>query len=176
LSALRQAIHDKKNHPSVILLCWGGPEESWTSTTIQAINATLQEAARLSITVVVAAGDAGITDGSTDGNPHLDFPVSRPFELTVGVARLSATKEAIVSEVALNGSVGGLSSHFPQPEWQKSAKIAPLADGSNARGMPDVAIAADPSAGYVAFIGGHEAVVGGTGAGAALWAGLIARI
>jgi kumamolisin len=39
-----------------------------------------------------------------------------------------------------------------------------------------VAINADPSTGYSAYIGGKFSVVGGTGAGAALWAGLIARI
>jgi kumamolisin len=42
--------------------------------------------------------------------------------------------------------------------------------------VPDVAINADPGNGYSTFIGGGPRVVGGTGAGAALWAGLIARI
>jgi Subtilase family len=176
LDALNQALHDGTLHPSVILLCWGAPEELWSSGAIQGINAALQEAMQRGITVVAAAGDNGFTDGNHDGKPHVDFPASSPYALAVGGSRLSATREAVISEVAWTGSGGGVSTLFPEPEWQKAAQIARRPDGSNGRGVPDVAATADPSTGYVAIIGGNNVVVGGTGAAAALWAGLIARI
>jgi len=176
LNAINQAVHDNKAHPTIILINWGGPEETWTSIAMQAINAALQEAAQRGITVIVAAGDTGITDEIKDGKHHVDFPASSPYALAVGGSHLSATKEkgAIISETVRRGSGGGVSAVFPRPQWQETAN--PRTDGGGGRGIPDVAINADVETGYIAVINGSAAQIGGTSAGAALWAGLIARI
>jgi len=43
------------------------------------MNAALQDAANLGVTVTAAAGDGGSSDGSTDGKLHVDFPASSPY-------------------------------------------------------------------------------------------------
>lgn len=64
LNAITTAIHDTTNKPSVISISWGGPENSWSQASIQAMNRALQDAAALGVTVCVAAGDSGSTDGA----------------------------------------------------------------------------------------------------------------
>ena len=45
-------------------------------------------AAAMGVTVTVAAGDNGSTDGATDGLQHADFPASAPHALGCGGTRL----------------------------------------------------------------------------------------
>src|SRR5271154_3580737 len=74
IDVIGTAIHDTKNNPSVISISWGGPESSWTTQSMNALDAACQSAAALGITITVAAGDNGSTDGPTDGHKHHDFP------------------------------------------------------------------------------------------------------
>ncbi|MBV8481109.1 MAG: peptidase S53, partial [Actinobacteria bacterium] len=39
--ALSVAVHDKANHPTVVTISWGGPEDSWTEQARQAFDAVL---------------------------------------------------------------------------------------------------------------------------------------
>jgi kumamolisin len=57
LDAVKAAIHDETNKPSVILIGWGKPEAQWAGSAINAMNQAFEEAATLGITVCVAAGD-----------------------------------------------------------------------------------------------------------------------
>ena len=68
LDAINQAVMDTVNKPSVISISWGGPESSWTSQSLQAYNSALQSAAAMGVTVCVAAGDNGSTDGDNRAN------------------------------------------------------------------------------------------------------------
>lgn len=176
LDALSTAIHDTTNKPSVISISWGGPESSWTTQAMQAMDAAAQSAAALGITITVAAGDNGSDDGVGDGANHVDFPASSPHVLACGGTRLQGSGTTITSEVVWNETAsnegatgGGISAVFPQPAWQKN--IPATAKG---RGVPDVAGDADPSTGYQVRVDGQTAVIGGTSAVAPLWAGLIA--
>ena len=81
LDAVTTAIHDKKNRPSVISISWGGPESAWTAQAMTAMDDAFQAAAAMGITVCVASGDSGSTDGVSDGNDHVDFPASSPYAL-----------------------------------------------------------------------------------------------
>ena len=56
-----------------------------------ALDAACQSAAALGITITVAAGDNGSSDGVTDGNNHVDFPASSPHVLACGGTALSGT-------------------------------------------------------------------------------------
>ena len=67
LDAVTAAVHDATNKPSVISISWGGPESSWTSQAMTAFDQAFQAAATLGVTVCVASGDNGSSDGSTDG-------------------------------------------------------------------------------------------------------------
>jgi hypothetical protein len=172
--AVRTAIHDKTNSPSVILISWGSSESTWTSAAMTAMNQVLMEAVEQGITVVVAAGDAGVTNRETDGKAHISFPASSPYVISVGGTRLVASGDTIASEVVWSdGSVfaagGGVSSFFPVPDWQKQLNLT-------GRGIPDVAANADPVNGYSLYIDGQASMIGGTSAATALWAGLIAII
>lgn len=185
LNAVTTAIHDTANRPSVISISWGGPESTWTAQAMTAMDDAFQAAATMGITVCVASGDSGSTDGVGDGADHVDFPASSPFALGCGGTTLLATQSSISSEVVWNdgakggASGGGISSFFPTPSWQAGKKAAQKDGKSIAlakRGVPDVAGDADPDTGYNVRVDGADTVIGGTSAVAPLWAGLIARI
>jgi kumamolisin len=185
LDAITTAIHDTTNKPSIISISWGGPESSWTSQAMTAMDDAFQAAATMGITVCVASGDNGSSDGVTDTADHVDFPASSSFALACGGTSLRATQTAIDSETVWNdgasggASGGGISNFFTVPTWQagiSARKGQGEAVALTMRGVPDVAGDADPQTGYEVRIDGTNTVIGGTSAVAPLWAALIARI
>jgi kumamolisin len=183
IDAVSNAVHDTTNKPSVISISWGGPESSWTAQSQQAFNSVLQSAATMGVTVCVASGDSGSSDG-TSGNV-VDFPASSPYVLACGGTRLTASGTTISQEVVWNdgsqggASGGGVSTAFPVPTWQEglsSTNASGAKTPLTGRGVPDVAGDASPETGYDVLIDGSETVVGGTSAVAPLWAALIARV
>jgi kumamolisin len=185
LDAITTAVHDTTNKPSVISISWGGPESSWTVQAMTAMDEAFQAAATMGITVCVASGDNGSSDGVTDGSDHVDFPSSSPYALACGGTSLQASGSAISSEVvwndgAANGaSGGGISSFFALPSWQAGLKAQNNQGQATAltmRGVPDVAGDADPDTGYAVRVDGTDTVIGGTSAVAPLWAALVARL
>jgi kumamolisin len=178
--AISTAIHDTTNKPSVLSISWGGPESSWTQQSMTALDDACQSAAALGITITVAAGDNGSSDGVTDGKNHVDFPASSPHVLACGGTRLIGSGNTVTSEVVWNESAsnegatgGGVSTVFVLPAWQANHNV-PLAGSFAGRGVPDVAGDADPETGYTVRVDGQASVIGGTSAVAPLWAGLIA--
>jgi kumamolisin len=185
LDAITTAIHDVTNRPSVISISWGSAESAWTSQAMSAFDQAFQAAAAMGITVCVAAGDNGSSDGVTDGADHVDFPASSPHALACGGTSLQAASGKITAEVVWNDGVnggaggGGVSSIFALPPWQQGLKVTASNGSTTAlqrRGVPDVAGDADPQTGYAVRVDGTDTVFGGTSAVAPLWAGLIARI
>jgi kumamolisin len=187
VDALTTAIHDSVNKPSIISISWGFAEGEpvqgfeWTAQTVQAVNQALQAAAAMGVTVCVASGDNGSSDGINDGQAHVDFPASSPYVLGCGGTKLTTANARIRSEVVWNdagsGGGGGVSAMNPVPSWQSG--IVPVSVNPShqaGRGVPDVCGDADPASGYQIFYGGAANVVGGTSAVAPLWAGLLARI
>ena len=184
LDAITTAIHDRVNKPSVISISWGGPESSWTPQAMQAMDQAFQAAAAMGITVCVASGDDGSSDGVGDGSDHVDFPASSPYALACGGTSLRASATGIASEKVWNDGAqggaggGGVSTFFALPAWQGGLKVT-KASGTTAlakRGVPDVSGDADPETGYDVRVDGSNTVIGGTSAVAPLWAGLIACI
>jgi kumamolisin len=181
IDAVATAVHDTKNNPSVISISWGAPESAWAAQSLTTLDAACQSAAALGITITVAAGDSGSTDGNTDGQNHVDFPASSPHVLACGGTKLLGSGSTISSEVVWNelaanegATGGGVSNVFPLPSWQSSANVPKPAAAGGGRGVPDVSGDADPSTGYVIRVDGQNMVIGGTSAVAPLWAGLIA--
>ncbi len=182
IDAITTAVHDTTNRPSVISISWGGPEPSWTQQAYTALDSACQAAALLGITITVAAGDNGSTDGVSDGKNHVDFPASSPHVLACGGTRISASGNILSGEVVWNelagqqgATGGGVSSLFAKPSWQANVSVpAPPAGSSGGRGVPDVAGDADPATGYNIRVDGQTFPIGGTSAVAPLWAGLIA--
>jgi kumamolisin len=183
LDAITTAVHDTTHKPSVVSISWGGAEANWTSQAMTAMDSAFQAAVSMGVSVCVASGDSGSSDGLT--GDHVDFPASSPNVLGCGGTRLSASGSSIASEVVWNdgstggASGGGVSTFFALPSWQdrsKATKAAGAAAPLSMRGVPDVAGNADPETGYAVRIDGADTVIGGTSAVAPLWAALIARL
>lgn len=179
IDAVSTAVHDTTNKPTVISISWGGPESSWTQQSLTALDQVCQAAAALGVTITVASGDNGSSDGGTGNN--VDFPASSPHVLACGGTRLVGSGSTITSEVVWNEQAanegatgGGVSTVFSLPSWQTGANVPAPTGSSGGRGVPDVAGDADPSTGYTIRVDGQTLVIGGTSAVAPLWAGLIA--
>lgn len=178
VDAITTAVHDTANSPSVLSISWGGPESSWTASSMTALDDACQSAAALGVTITVASGDNGSTDGVKDGKSHVDFPASSPHVLACGGTELMGSGSTIASETVWNDEAagggatgGGYSTEFPLPSWQSGAGVS-----GSGRGVPDVAGDAAPESGYNILVDGQHDVVGGTSAVAPLWAALIALV
>ena len=185
LNAITTAVHDETNKPSVISISWGGSESAWTDQAMQAMDAAFQSAAALGVTVCIATGDNGSTDGVPGSANHADFPASSPHALACGGTSLRAAGGKIADETVWNDGAaggatgGGPSTFFPLPAWQTGLNITAVNAPPGPlgfRGIPDVAGDADPATGYNVRVDGSDTVIGGTSAVAPLWAALIARI
>jgi len=183
VDALTTAIHDSVNKPSVISVSWGYSEGvsadgfEWTQQAVNAVNQALQAGAALGVSVTVASGDSGASDGVSDGLAHVNYPASSPYVVGCGGTTITVTKSKISSEVVWIDTGGGISALNPLPSWQTGI-VPPSVNAGHAtgRGVPDVAGDADPNSGCQIYYDGESAVVGGTSVVAPLWAGLIARL
>lgn len=182
INAVSQAVHDTTHQPSVISISWGGSEDSWTAQARTQMEQILTDAGGLGVTVTVAAGDNGSTDGASDGKQHVDFPASAPHALACGGTTLTLSGTQIESETVWDttsdgATGGGVSDAFALPSYQSAATVPDNADtGKPGRGVPDVAGDANPQTGYRIRVDGSDETVGGTSAVAPLWAGLIALL
>jgi kumamolisin len=178
LDAITMALHDKKNKPSVISISWGASESQWSAQAMQNYNQTFMSAAALGVTIAVAAGDNGSSDGQTDGKAHVDFPASSPYVLACGGTRLEKNKETVWNDGDGWATGGGISDVFDIPDYQKKISLPDSVNEKQhkGRGMPDIAANADSETGYNVLVDGQWSVIGGTSAVAPLMAGLVALI
>ena len=184
IDAVTTAVHDDTRHPSVVSISWGDAENTWAAAAMQQMETAFTAAAAMGVTVTVAAGDNGSSDGESDGLAHVDFPASAPHALGCGGTRLEISNGEIASETVWDDSPGsdagggGISDVFPLPDYQLNANVPPSANpgGRVGRGVPDVCGDADPDTGYLVRVDGEDITVGGTSAVAPLWAGLIALL
>ena len=182
-NAISQAAHSTSQPATVMSISWGGPESSWSTASRNAMETALEDAATLDVTVTVAAGDSGSSDGVSGGQPNVDFPASSPSVLACGGTTLLANGTTISSEVVWNETTanegatgGGVSTVFALPSWQSAPNVPAAPNDFVGRGVPDVAGDADPVTGYDVRVDGQNEVVGGTSAVAPLWAALVARL
>jgi kumamolisin len=183
VDAVTDAVHASPT-PAAISISWGQAESGWTGQAMTALDAAIADGAALGISVTAAAGDSGSSDGTTDGQPHVDFPAASPHALACGGTTLqgdpstgTVASETVWNDGAGGGATGGgVSDTFPLPAWQATAGVPASPAGTSGRGVPDVAGNADPATGYQVLIDGQQAVIGGTSAVAPLWAALTARL
>ncbi|MGY1503605.1 S53 family peptidase [Streptomyces sp. QTS52] len=169
--------------PTAVSISWGQREDLWTAQGRAILDAALADAAAMGVTVCVASGDNGSSDGDPTGNRHTDFPASSPRALACGGTHLEAdpATSTVNSETVWNNgngsaSGGGVSRKFNQPSWQANVGV-PNGNGQDPRrGVPDVAADADPKTGYRVLIHGRDEIIGGTSAVAPLWAALTVRL
>jgi kumamolisin len=192
LDALHQAITD--NHAiSVISISYGNPEDdpqgAWSKMGVRIVNQAFEAAMAKGITICVASGDDGSSDGVSKG-AHVDFPASSPFVLGVGGTKLVAASGApptIAAETVWNELMqdegaggGGISAVFSKPSYQNGINVPRSANPPHriGRGVPDVSAVADPETGVIVMhVDGNQLeAIGGTSASTPLWASLIARL
>jgi kumamolisin len=167
--AIATALADTTHSPSVMSISWGGPENGYAPQDLDAINQTLAKAVALGVTVCVASGDQGASDGAPHGK-HVDFPASSPYVLGCGGTTLPAHGTETAWNTPGGGATGGgYSVEFSKATWQ-------VGNAQSHRGVPDVAGDADPDTGYEVSVDGASTVIGGTSAVAPLWAGLVATL
>jgi kumamolisin len=183
LRVINRAVHDRKHSPSIISISWGGPENTYAAQDLVSFNGAFQAAVAMGISVFVAAGDQGSTDGAGP-LANVDFPASSPNVTACGGTRLLAGAagglfETVWNDGASGGATGGgISAVFAIPPYQQGLSLpqSPNPGAGPGRGVPDVSGNADPVTGYKVLVDGQSMVVGGTSAVAPLWAGLFALI
>lgn len=123
---------------------------------------------------IFSAGNAkgvSFTASSGDSGCGSQYPAASPFVTSVGGTTLKTTSSGgYISESAWSGSGGGLSTFETRPSYQNGF------NSHTARGIPDVAMDANPSTGVIVFdsqVGGFI-IVGGTSVAAPMWAGVLA--
>lgn len=180
--AINAAINNTANPVSAISISWGAPENYWSLSTMNAMNSLFQSAASKGISVCVACGDNGSSDGESTGN-HADFPASSPWVLACGGTRLTcpnriyssaSTSEIVWGTIPGNGATGGgFSTIFTRPSYQ----IQALVNYPNQwRGVPDVCGNADPASAWLIYLDGNFVLIGGTSAVAPMWSAYLASI
>ena len=154
----------------------------------------------LGITWVNSAGDSGGADclrtsSSSVAGLAVESPADIPEVTGVGGTAFdegsgqywNATNNAnggsaisYIPETVWNDSIpgyplaggGGASTVFPNPTWQTGLGVP----NNGARNVPDISLAASPYVGYMVSTGGHDAIFGGTSAGAPAFAGIAALL
>ena len=142
----------------------------------ESLDAVLAEATAQGQTLFTSSGDTGSQcpalvgeNGVPLGVPGVNYPASSPNAIGVGGTTVLG---AGPTEIGWYAGGGGTSAIEATPSWQENAGGSFLAAR---RGVPDVALDADPNSGYDVIIDGKEEVIGGTSAGAPSWQGIWAR-
>jgi subtilase family serine protease len=162
LAAVKDAYATQK--ASVVSMSFGGSE--FAAETGPSVDGIFSTGASMGVSFTVASGDSGM---------GAQYPAASPFVTAVGGTTLTTQPDGTyVKETAWHGSGGGISAFEKRPTYQS-------AFNHNAkRGLPDVAMVADPNTGVVMYDGfgyNHQKgffVLGGTSVAAPLFAGVLA--
>ncbi len=181
VDSIGRAIFTKEGESAnqAISVSWGQPTESWTAQGKRGMNLALKKSALRGVTIFVAAGDDGASDGVGDNKFHVDYPAADPHVTAVGGTALKVKDGKISSEVTWNdrfGATGGGISADEIPEYQSQLKMTIALKNFNGRAIPDIAGNASPATGYKIRVAGRDIVSGGTSAVAPLYTGLVLRI
>jgi subtilase family serine protease len=179
---------------SIVTNSWGEPEEGETSDTVAAYEQVFLQGAIQGITFMFSSGDNGDELQNT-GVRQADYPTSDPYVTSVGGTSTAidgngnlvgqtgwGTEKYALGNGTWNflffqyGAGGGYSHLFNKPSYQSSAVPGAY------RGVPDVAMDADPTTGMLigqtqAFPEGvhyDEYRIGGTSLASPLFAGMTA--
>jgi kumamolisin len=189
--ALQRMIHPDQDdpQPTILSISYGwGPDDpsadSFSSSQYSELSELFQDAANLSITVLVSSGDSGAYIASPT-QAQTSYPATDPWVVACGGTTIGDVRGGLFEEYVWNdtgragpgATGGGVSARFPVPDYQNKIKLPKrIGTRKSGRGIPDIAGNASENSGYNQFINGKQGPVGGTSAVAPLYAGLIARI
>jgi pseudomonalisin len=140
------------------------------------------EAAAQGQTFFASTGDTGsfcpvgaAANGVPAGAPFVNYPASSAYVIGAGGTTLLADSGDVYDkEVAWYAGGGGISQFEYAPYWQVNAAV-PSAP-ANSKGIPDMAMDADPYSGANVFVNGSWLIVGGTSLSSPLSLGVWARM
>ncbi|MGZ3496685.1 MAG: S53 family peptidase [Vulcanimicrobiaceae bacterium] len=145
----------------------------------------LLEGASHGQTMFASSGDTGSacaligTNGVPgSGPPLVSYPAASPYVVAVGgTTLLSNADGSYEGEAAWNAGGGGISQFEYSPNWESGVQpVGTTPVGLSFRGVPDVAMDADPDTGADVYIGGQLTFIGGTSLSSPLSAGVYARL
>lgn len=166
---------------TVVSASWGLAEHLQTTQAVNALSITFRQAAIRGVQVFAGAGDNGARALSPTHQP--EYPASDPNVVGVGGMKTVLNNEGKFASISAwnegeNSSTGGgVSKIFRLPRWQKDVGVPPNIDtGRVGRGVPDISTNAAKATGYPVRVGGQDIVIGGTSAGAPLYAGMMLNL
>ena len=140
------------------------------------------EAAAQGQTVFASTGDNGSSCGVAvgangvpgSGAPMVEYPASSPYVIGAGGTTLvTNSDDTYNAEIAWNAGGGGLSQFELSPYWQAPVNVA----SAVGRGVPDIAMDADPNSGvYIWLDSTEQCCYGGTSLSSPLALGVWARL
>ncbi|WP_170142355.1 S53 family peptidase [Thermosporothrix hazakensis] len=193
----------------VVSNSWGVCEDLADPAMLKQENTLLKAAALQGQSIFVASGDSG-SSACAHANPALkqlnvSDPASQPFVTAVGGTSLELNSDSTYKSESvwnhptentpsprIGASGGGISHYWAAPSWQQapgvinphtSAAPCQAGNGRICRQIPDIALHADASKGYLIYCSVPSAgcnkmkpwlAVGGTSAGAPIWAAFTA--
>merc|ERR1711972_1199971 len=184
-------INSMSNAPLVHSVSYGNDEIQQSSREYMlTCNTAFMKAGAKGISILFASGDQGVCGRSgcgllTHSRFHPDFPAASPYITAVGGTDFAGTD--IGEETTWKSGGGGFSDTFAQPDYQKEAVAAYLADTSanfppqdlwnrTGRGYPDLAALGGQKNSYCVATGGMFGGVAGTSASCPVAAGIFAKI
>lgn len=160
--------------------------QAWLDGAMRVDDQLFMQAAAQGQTMFASSGDTGSscalapTNGvPASGPPLVAYPAASPYVVAAGGTTLTANNDFTYGgEVAWNAGGGGLSQFENSTAWEQQGQIVggTVAE-ANLRGVPDIAMAADPNAGgYVVYVAGVPTGIGGTSEASPLSMGVFARL
>jgi tripeptidyl-peptidase-1 len=185
-------ITNLESSPLVHSVSYGNDEVQQSSTQyMYTCNTAFMKAGVKGLSILFASGDQGVCGRSgcglvTHSRFHPDFPAASPYITAVGGTDF-AVAGTIGDETTWKSGGGGFSDTFAQPDYQKEAVTAYLADSAanfppqdlwnkTGRGYPDLAALGGQKNSYCVATGGRFAGVAGTSASCPVAAGIFAKV
>jgi hypothetical protein len=168
---------------TALSVSWGGCEPDWSTATLNAMDAAIQNVVASGVTVFVASGDSGAYDCSSQNRANdslaVDYPASDPNVIAVGGLTTDPVAETETTwwnsyynappGYLGEGGGGGQSGYWSQPPWQN--RLSPPSAGTTLTGgrlVPDISLNADPASGLWILAQGSWSQYGGTSLAAPL--------
>lgn len=171
---LSYILQDAVHRPSVLSISYGDAESNLGRQAMEKIEGLIAQLSAKGVTVCISSGDQGaygMHDLTGPKTRHADAPATAPSAIAVGGTSLQpdGTETAWSYRGPENGGAtgGGFSSFFLMPPYQSML-------GVPARGIPDIAMNADPATGYQIVFQGQPAIVGGTSVSCPMFAAIVA--
>jgi subtilase family serine protease len=164
------------NKVDVLNSSFGGCETFTLPATFpQTSDHIAQQGAAEGITFAASSGDFGADQCLFNQNPlGVSTPASGPHFSAVGGTSLIIYPNATYkTELAWNGSGGGVSAVFPLPSYQRGVRNII----GNTRNVPDISFDANPGSGESLFINGRfGGPIGGTSLSSPIFSALVTEV